>query len=58
MNIIIVCIAALAACAILWLALSKKKDTQKVATYECPHCGELHCDCYLKDEAKPPSDPL
>lgn len=53
MNIIIVLIAVLAAFVILWIVLSKKKDSEKVVTYECPQCGEHHCDCYQKDETKP-----
>jgi hypothetical protein len=54
MNIIIVFIAVIAAFVILWIVLSKKKDTDTVVAYECRQCGELHCDCYRKDKTKPP----
>ncbi|MEW6672274.1 MAG: hypothetical protein AB1427_11265 [Thermodesulfobacteriota bacterium] len=53
MNIIIFIIVLVAA-VILWLVFSKKRDTEKAVTYECPHCGEHHCDCYRKDEIRQP----
>jgi hypothetical protein len=53
MNIIIVFIMVLAALAILWWVLSRKKDTQKPVTYVCPQCGDHHCDCYREDKTKP-----
>jgi len=54
MNIIIIFIAVIAAFVILWKVLSKNKDTDNVVAYECPQCGEHHCNCYQKDETKPP----
>ena len=53
MNIIIIFIAVLAAFVILWLVLSKKKDSQKAVAYVCPNCGEHHCDCYKADDTSP-----
>ncbi len=50
MKIIVVFIIVLVAVLTLWLAFSKKKDSQKPVVYSCQNCGEHHCDCYREDE--------
>jgi len=32
-----------------WIIRTRKEPESDVPTYECPECGEKHCNCYLQE---------